>query len=210
MIRSRTRGAVSAGLVTLAVLAFLVLGAGACVAGRYNALVGQQEAVDQHFSQMDNQYKRRFDLIPQLVSTVKGAANFEQEVLTQVTEARASVGRMQLPSAPTSDPAALEQYLGAQQNLGAAVGRLLVTMERYPELKAVAGFGDLQVQIEGTENRIAVARTDYIAAVKEYNTTLRRFPGNVVGIAFGFERLPQLEAATSSEREVPKIDFGSQ
>jgi len=204
------RGAVSAGLVTVIVLLVLVLGLGGCVAGRYNALVSGQEATDQKFSQIDNQYKRRYDLIPQLVETVKGAANFEKEVLTGVTEARASVGKLQLPESPSSDPAALEQYLGAQKALGSALGRLMVTVERYPQLTATAGFRDLQVQIEGTENRIAVARDDYIAAVKDYNTTLRRFPANLVASAFGFERLPQLEAAQASEREVPTIDFGEQ
>ncbi|MFT7671079.1 MAG: LemA protein [Planctomycetota bacterium] len=156
---------------------------------------------------MDNQYKRRFDLIPQLVTTVKGAANYEKSVLTEVTEARASVGRLQLPASPSSDPEAMGEYLKAQEGLGAAVGRLLMTSERYPELKATAGFLDLQSQIEGTENRIAVARTDYIGVVKDYNTTLRKFPGNLIAGAFGFERFPQMEAATGVEREVPTISF---
>lgn len=198
----------SAGLLALGVIVLLVVGLGGCVAGRYNAMVGGQETVDQKFSQIDNQYKRRFDLIPQLVKTVSGAADFEKDVLTRVTDARASVGKVQLPSTASSDPAALEKYLGAQENLGSALGRLMVTVERYPQLTATAGFRDLQTQIEGTENRIAVARTDYIAAVKDYNTTLRKFPGNLVADMFGFERMPQLEAAQPAEREVPDIDFG--
>jgi len=208
MNRKRSAGGANFGLILLAALALIVLAGGGCVVGRYNALVEGQESVDQAFSQIDNQYKRRFDLIPQLVATVQGAADFEKEVLTEVTEARASVGRVQLPSAPTSDPAAMGEYLEAQQGLGSAIGRLLVAVERYPQLTATAGFRDLQSQVEGSENRIAVARTDYIAAVKEYNASLRKFPGNVVGGAFGFERLPQLEAATGAERATPTIDFG--
>lgn len=205
---SPRRGAASAGVVVLVVLALLLLLGGGCGVSRYNSLVASEESVDQAFSQIDNQYKRRFDLIPQLVETVKGAANFEQSVLTDVTEARAFVGRMQLPESVASDPDALGAYMEAQDGLGAALGRLMVVSERYPELKATAGFQDLQVQIEGTENRIAVARTDYIEAVRSYNTTLRQFPTNLFAGMFGFERLPQLEAATPAEREVPAIDFG--
>ena len=210
MNRSSRGGAISTGLVVLGALLLMVLLGGGCVAGRYNAMVSGQEGVDEAFSKIDNQYKRRFDLIPQLVTTVKGAANFEQTVLTEVTEARASVGRIQMPASPSSDPKALDEYMQAQQGLGAAVGRLLVTSERYPELKATEAFRDLQSQIEGTENRIAVARTDYIEAVKSYNMTLRKFPGNLVAGWFGFERLPQLEAAKGEEREVPNIDFGDE
>lgn len=197
-------------MIVLLVLLLIFLAGGGCVASKYNSMAAGQEKVDGAFSMIDNQYKRRADLVPQLVTTVKAAADFEQDVLTQVTEARASVGRVQLPASPSSDPQAMEEYLNAQQGLGSAIGRLLVTSERYPQLTATAGFRDLQSQIEGTENRIAVARTDYIEAVKKYNTTLRTFPGNLVASSFGFERLPQLEAATAEEREVPKLDFGNE
>ncbi|MCL4148510.1 UNVERIFIED_CONTAM: hypothetical protein GTU68_042369 [Idotea baltica] len=169
-------------------------------------MVEGQESVDQKFSEIDNQYKRRNELIPQLMGTVKGAADFEQSVLTDVTNARASVGKMQIPAQASADPQAASDYLAAQQGLGAAVGRMLLTVEKYPTLKATDQFRDMQSQIEGTENRIAVARRDYIDAVKVYNTRLRKFPGNLVAGVFGFERMPQLEA-TAAERVVPTIDF---
>jgi LemA protein len=192
-------------LIVLAVLLVLVVGIGGCGVSRYNALVAGQERVDSKFSEIDNQYKRRNDLIPQLVDTIQGSTDFEESVLTQVTDARASVGRMQ----PPADPADRAAYLEAQQQLGGALGRLLVVAEAYPQLQSTAAFRDLQVQIEGTENRIAVARRDYIDSVQSYNTALRRFPGNVIGGLFGMETIPQLEAATAAEREVPEIDFGT-
>ena len=209
MIRPARRASSGrAGLIALAVILLLILGIGGCVAGRYNALVAGQERIDAAFSDVDNMYKRRNDVIPQLVSTVKGSASFEEGVLTQVTEARASVGRLQAPSNLPTDPAAQAEYLQAQQSLGNAIGRLMLVVEAYPDLKSTDLFRDLQVQVEGTENRIATARRAYIDSVKGYNTTLRKFPGNVIGGFFGFERQPQLEAATAAEREVPTIDFG--
>jgi len=207
MKSTSTRGAASAAMLFLGALILMILAGGGCAVGRYNALASGQENVDAAFSEIDNQYKRRNDLIPQLVKTIKGATEYEASVLTEVTEARASVGRTQLPAGAAGDPEARAEYLKAQQNLGGAVGRLLVTMERYPELKATQGFLDMQTQIEGTENRITTARRDYIESVKTYNSNLRKFPGNIVGSAFGFERLPQLEAATAAEREVPDIEF---
>ncbi len=206
--QNRRRGAIRAGLVILAGLVLAVLAGGGCVAGRYNKMIDGQETVDQRFSEIDNQYKRRNDLIPQLVTTVQGAADFEEGVLTDVAEARASVGRMQIPAQASANPEAVEQYIQAQQGLGAAVGRLLMTTENYPTLQATSGFRDLQTQVEGTENRIAVARRDYIDAIKGYNTTLRQFPGTLIAGAFGFERMEQMEAATPTEREAPTIDFG--
>lgn len=204
---SPRRGAISAGMIVLIGLLLVVLMGGGCAVGKYNSMVEGQETVDQKFGDIDNQYKRRNDLITQLVATVKGSADFEERVLVDVTEARASVGRIQIPAQASSDPRAAGEYLKAQQGLGAAVGRMLMTAENYPTLKSTSGFRDMQSQVEGTENRIAVARTDYIAAVKGYNTTLRKFPGNMIAGAFGFERMPQLEAATSAERAVPTIDF---
>jgi len=199
--RRNTGGAALNILIALLILA---LGIGGCGVSRYNGLVAGNEKIDSKFSEIDNQYKRRNDLIPQLVSAIKGSTNFEESVLTQVTEARASVGKMQLPS----DPDAQAAYLQAQQNLGGALTKLMMVAEAYPDLKSTAGFRDLQGQIEGSENRIAVARRDYIDSIQDYNTALRKFPGNVVGNMFGMEKVTQLEAATDVEREVPTIDFG--
>ena len=209
MNRSSRRGALSAGVAILLVFVILILAGGGCVVGRYNSMAAGQEKIDGAFAKIESQYKRRFDLIPQLVETVKGAANYEKEALTEVTEARASVGKLAAPTAGKLDAAGLEQYLGAQQNLGSALSRLLVSVERYPDLKATEGFLGLQTQLESTENRITVARNDYIDAVKACNTSLRTFPGNFIASSFGFERMPQLEAAAPAEREVPKVDFGT-
>lgn len=197
-----------AALNVLIALLILTLAIGGCGVSRYNGLVAGNEKIDGKFSEIDNQYKRRNDLIPQLVSAIKGSTSFEESVLTQVTEARASVGKLQLPANLPSDPAAQAAYLQAQQSLGNALGRMMMVAEAYPDLKSTAGFRDLQVQIEGTENRITVARRDYIDSIQDYNTALRRFPGNVIGNMFGMERVAQLEAATEVEREVPTIDFG--
>ncbi|MFT5052510.1 MAG: LemA protein [Chlamydiales bacterium] len=199
----------SAMLKVLAAVLLVSLLMGGCVASRYNGLVAGQENVDSKFSEIDNQYKRRNDLIPQLVNTIKGSASFEKSVLTQVTEARASVGKLQVPADLPSDPAAQAQYLQAQQGLGNAIGRMMMVAEAYPDLKSTAGFRDLQSQVEGTENRITVARRDYIDSIKNYNTSIRKFPGNLVAGVFGMEKVAQLEAATDAERDVPAIDFGT-
>jgi len=174
--------------------------------GRYNSLVALQEKTEAAWSEIDNQYKRRFDLIPQLVSTVKGAADFEKSTLLAVTDARASVGRAQLPPGLPSDPTQLQNYVQAQQGLGSALGRLFVVVERYPELKANQNFLSLQDQLEGTENRIAVARRDYIEAVRSFNTTVRSFPANLIAGMFDFEKLPQMQF-DETERELPKVEF---
>lgn len=201
------RGAAKVGCAIAAVaIALVLLVGGGCVAGGYNALVGGQTKVEAAWSEIDNQYKRRYDLIPQLVETVKGAAEFEQTVLTDVTEARASVGRAQLPADLPTDPAQLEAYLRAQQGLSSALGRLFAVSENYPALRASEGFLSLQDQIEGTENRIATARRDYIEAVREYNTGIRSFPGNLFAGLFGFEEAAQITAG-EAERERPEIDF---
>ncbi len=204
--RSSLRGAMSTGLALLLGVFLMLLLGGGCAASKYNSMVGGQENVDQKFSEIDNQYTRRNELIPQLMGTVKGAADYEEGVLTEVTNARASVGKLQIPTQASADPKAAAEYLAAQQGLGSAVGRMLLTVEKYPTLKATDQFRDMQSQIEGTENRIAVARGDYIIAVKKYNTTLRQFPGNLLAGLFGFERMPQLEA-TAAERVAPTIDF---
>lgn len=201
-----SRGAIKAGCLAGAAAALVVLIVGGVLVGRYNGLVALDEKTGAAWSEIDNQYKRRYDLIPQLVATVQGAANFERSTLEAVTEARASVGRAQLPPGLPSDPARLESYLGAQQGLSAALGRLFAVVESYPELKANQNYLSLQDQLEGTENRVAVARRDFIDSVREYNTYLRRFPTNVVAGLFGFDARPQLEI-DEAEREAPKVAF---
>ena len=204
----RERGLAKVGCIVLAAVVVLALIVGGLMVSRYNVLVGQQEKARAAWSEIDNQYKRRYDLVPQLVATVQGAADFERSTLEAVTEARASVGRVQLPADLPTDPAKLQADIAAQQGLGAALGRLFAVAEQYPELKATQGFLSLQDQLEGTENRIAVARRDYIDAVQTFNTYRRRFPTNLVAGLLGFDALAQLEA-TAQEREAPKIQFGS-
>ncbi len=203
----RRRG-LSAVWIVLGLLLLAVVVGGGCGVSKYNGLVTDQEAVDKSWSEIQNQYKRRYDLIPQLVETVKGASNFEQETITQVTEARAQVGRIQLPQNIADDPAKLEEFMAAQSKLGSSLSRLLVVAENYPQLQAVGAFRDLQSQLEGTENRIAVARRDYIDAVQRYNTTVRKFPNNFIASMTGFERMPQLTPDEADVTETPKIDFG--
>ena len=203
----RQRGSAKFGCLAAAGVALLlVLIVGGIFMGRYNKLVTTQETIEAAWSEIDNQYKRRFDLIPQLVKTVQGAADFEKSTLEAVTEARASVGRAQLPAGLPTDPAQLQAYVQAQQGLGAALSRLMVVVERYPEIKANQNFLSLQDQLEGTENRIAVARRDYIEAVRIYNTTRRRFPANLIAGMFGFEKQPQMQF-DAAERETPQVEF---
>lgn len=202
------RGGLSAGLaIGLGLLAIVVIAAVSAV-GIYNGLASSKESVSAEFAKLDSQYKRRADLIPQLVETVKGSANYEKSTLEAVVNARASVGKTQLPADALSDPEALRRYMEAQTELGGALSRLLVVAEKYPDLKATQGFLSLQDQIEGTENRIAVARGDYVKSVQTFNTKTATFPGNVLAGMFGFQKLPQLESTTPEERSVPKIDFG--
>ncbi len=203
----RQRGSAKLGCLAAAGVALLlVLIVGGIFMGRYNKLVTTQETIEAAWSEIDNQYKRRFDLIPQLVKTVQGAADFEKSTLEAVTEARASVGRAQLPAGLPTDPAQLQAYVQAQQGLGSALSRLMVVVERYPEIKANQNFLSLQDQLEGTENRIAVARRDYIEAVRIYNTTRRRFPANLIAGMFGFEKQPQMQF-DAAERETPQVEF---
>jgi len=193
-------------LIAAGAVLVLALILGGMLVSRYNGLVTQQEKARAAWSEIDNQYKRRYDLVPQLVETVKGAADFERSTLEAVTEARASVGRVQLPAGLPTDPAQLQAFVAAQQGLGSALGRLFAVAEQYPQLKATQNFLSLQDQLEGTENRIAVARRDYIEAVRGYNTYQRRFPTNLVAGVFGFDPLAQLEAG-AAERETPKVEF---
>jgi len=193
--------------VGLGLLLLLLVFVGGFVAS-YNGLVKDQERAEQSWAEVENQYKRRYELIPNLVETVKGVAEFEQSTMTAVTEARASVGRAQLPSGLPTDQAQLNAYIQAQQSLGGAIGRLFAVSENYPQLRATESFLSLQDQLEGTENRIAVARNDYTQSVFAYNTSVRSFPRNVVAGLFGFEKLPQFTVA-EEETAVPKVEFGN-
>ncbi len=194
-------------LLLVIVLPLLILGGMAW--SSHSGLVAGEETVTASWSEIDNQYKRRMDLIPQLVETVKGVAEYEQTTLQQVVEARASVGRVQLPEGLPTDSAQMEAYISAQRGLGGALGRLFAVSENYPGLRATESFLSLQDQIEGTENRITVARGDFIQAVKAYNTKVRQFPGNVMAGLLGFERAATLPAEEASH-DTPVIDFGKE
>jgi LemA protein len=192
--------------ILIGLVALLVIG-GLLIASSYNRLVGLQQATDAQWAQVQNVYQRRADLVPNLVSTVAGAANFEKSTLEAVTNARASVGRAQLPAgaAPT-DPAQLAAFQQAQGQLGSALSRLLVVSERYPDLKATANFRDLQAQLEGTENRIAVERGRFNEVVQAYDTSIRRFPAVIFAGMFGFTARPYFTATQGSETP-PKVQF---
>lgn len=190
------------GCLVLLIGAILVIAL--MVGGVYNRLVGLSESVDSAWAQVENVYQRRADLIPNLVATVKGAADFEQETLQNVVEARAKVGQMTLDQAPTAEQ--LRQFQANQDALSSALSRLLVVVERYPELKAVQGFRDLQVQLEGTENRIAVERRRYNEVAREYNTARRRIPAVVFAGLLGFDEKPYFESQPGAE-EPPKVEF---
>jgi LemA protein len=172
-----------------------------------NNLVGLQEGVDAQWSQVENTYQRRADLIPNLVATVQGAATFEKSTLEAVTAARASVGRAQIDAGRiTDDPAAFARFEQAQGALSSALSRLMVVVERYPELKANQNFRDLQVQLEGTENRITVERMRYNEAAQAYNTRRRTFPASLVASMRGFNEKAYFKAQAGAE-QAPKVDF---
>jgi LemA protein len=197
-------------LIVLGLMIALVLVVGLSISGVYNRLVALQQAADAAWAQVQNVYQRRAELVPNLVSTVAGAANFEKSTLTEVVQARASVGQVTLPatSAPT-DPQQLARFEQAQSQLGSALSRLLVVAERYPELKATQAFRDLQVQLEGTENRISVERGRFNEAVQAYNTAIRSFPAVIFAGMFGHHPRPYFEATPGAEHAPQvKFDFG--
>ncbi|HVU38228.1 MAG TPA: LemA family protein [Opitutales bacterium] len=193
-------------IVLLVVLgAILVLGF--AVAGSYNSMVSLSQGVDMQWAQVQNVYQRRADLIPNLVNTVAGAANFEKSTLEAVTQARASVGQVKIdPSKAPTDPAQLAAFQQAQDGLSSALSRLLVVAERYPDLKATANFRDLQAQLEGTENRITVERQKFNTAVQGYDTAIQQFPGVIVARLGGFVSKPYFTATAGSETP-PKVNF---
>src|SRR5947207_2419514 len=190
-------------------LALLLFGLTGC--GSYNRLVMLEQTVNKKWADVQSVYQRRADLIPNLVSTVAGAANFEKSTLTEVTNARASVGQVKLdPSKAPTDAAQLEKFQQAQGQLSTALSRLLLVSENYPQLRATEAFRGLQVQLERTENRISVERNNFNAAVQEYNTALERFTTNRLNKMFGFKPRPFFTAAGGAEKapEV-KFDFSS-
>ena len=190
------------GCVVVAVGVVLVVGM--AVAGSYNRLVSLDEGVKSAWGQVENVYQRRADLVPNLVETVKGAAAFEKDTFTAVTEARAKVGQVTMGKVP--DAQEMQKFQAAQDGLSSALSRLLVVVEKYPDLKATANFRDLQAQLEGTENRITVERKRFNDAAQAFNTTRRRFPTVVVASLFGFAEKPYFQAAAGADK-APQVKF---
>ena len=189
------------------VLLFVAVIAGLALMGSYNRLVTLDQEVNKSWANVQTVYQRRADLIPNLVNTVQGAANFEKSTIVEVTNARASVGKVNIdPSKAPTDPAQLEQFQAAQGALSSALSRLLVVVERYPELKANQNFLTLQAQLEGTENRIAVERNNFNTAVQAFNTAVRRFPTNLIAGMLGFSPRPFFAAQAGSDK-APNVNF---
>ena len=195
------------GLGCLAVVVVIAIIVAVAFAGTYNHLVTLQQAVDAQWAQVENVYQRRADLIPNLVATVQGAANFEKSVLVEVTQARASVGQTQVNAKDLpNDPQAFARFEQAQNQLTSALSRLLVVVERYPDIKANANFQTLQAQLEGTENRITVERQRYNERAQEYNTALLKFPTNIIGRLFGFKEKAYFKGVAGSQI-APEVNF---
>ena len=196
-------------IITLSILGGLllvvVLTLGWCI-GIYNKIVGADEGVKNAWSQVENQYQRRYDLIPNLVETVKGYAKQEKDVLIGVTEARASVGQMKVTPEVLRDPQAFQNFQQAQDGLGAALSRLMVIVEKYPDLKSNQNFLELQSQLEGTENRIAVERRRFNETVQEFNVMIRRFPESMIAGIGGFHEAQYFKSVAGSEK-APQVKF---
>ena len=188
-------------IVGLGILAIIAL----WVANVYNAFIASEEEVESSWAQVENQYQRRADLVPNLVATVKGYAAHEQQTLEGVVEARAKATQITIDPA-TATPEQLAAYQAAQGELSQALGRLLAVAENYPDLKANQNFRDLQAQLEGTENRITIARQMFNETAKAYNKTIRRFPNNILAGIFGFEKKPYFEAEEGASK-APKVEF---
>lgn len=196
----------SKGTITLVVVVLLLGMVGCGATSSYNSLVQSDEQVKTAWSDLQAQYQRRADLIPNLVETVKGAADFEQETLQAVTEARAKATSIQVSPEDLDDPQKVQQFQQAQSALGKSLGRLLAVSENYPQLQATQSFSDLQAQLEGTENRITVARRDYNEAVRQYNTKVRSFPTVLFASAMGFSERSAFEADTGAD-QAPDVSF---
>ena len=188
-------------IVGLGILAIIAL----WVANVYNAFIASEEEVESSWAQVENQYQRRADLVPNLVATVKGYASHEQQTLEGVVEARAKATQITIDPA-TATPEQLAAYQAAQGELSQALGRLLAVAENYPDLKANQNFRDLQAQLEGTENRITIARQMFNETAKAYNKTIRRFPNNILAGIFGFDKKPYFEAEEGASK-APKVEF---
>ncbi len=195
------KGKLIVGLVVVGLIVFFGISIN-------NGLIEKEESVESAWAQVENQYQRRADLIPNLVNTVKGAANFEQETLTSVIEARSKATSVNINADDLNDPAKFQQFQQAQSQLSGALSRLLVTVERYPELKANSNFRDLQSQLEGTENRIATERKRFNDTAQSYNTSIRKFPTSIFASIGGFERKAYFEADQGAEN-APTVDFGN-
>jgi LemA protein len=192
-------------LITIVILASTLTLSGC----GYNSMQAGDQQIKAAWAEVVNQYQRRTDLIPNLVNTVKGFAAQEQQVLLGVTNARSKVGSIQATPELVNNPQAFQQFQQAQGELTSALSRLMVVVERYPDLKSDQNFRDLQAQLEGTENRIAVARNRYIKAVQEYNTAVVQFPTNLTAMMFGFKEKPQFTVENEKEiSKAPKVDFG--
>lgn len=191
-------------IVLISIVAFILL-LGGCGCSGYNGLVQKDQNVKSKWANVESDYQRRADLIPNLVNTVKGAANFEQETITAVIEARSKATQTTV-NANDLSPEKIAEFQKAQGQLSGAIGRLLVSVERYPELKATEAFRDLQAQLEGTENRIKVSRNDFNAAVQDYNTSVKKFPMVLFSGIFGFNEKGYFTAEAGSEK-APTVDF---
>lgn len=191
--------------IILAVIVVMLLLAYSSVKSSYNNMVTMQEGVTAQWSQVENVYQRRSDLIPNLVSTVKGYADFEKETLTQVIEARAKATSVNI-NPDKLDAQSLQNFQNAQSGLSSALSKLMVVVEKYPELKANQGFLDLQAQLEGTENRITVERMKFNQTAQSYNTYIRTFPKNIFAGMFGFEKKAYFEAEKGADK-APKVQF---
>ncbi|MCF6268887.1 MAG: LemA family protein [Melioribacteraceae bacterium] len=200
-----TKG-VKIGLGVLGVIVLIFVMTISWFVGHYNSLVTLEEQVTQSWSQVENQYQRRVDLIPNLVNTVKGYATHEQETFLAVTEARSKVNNINVSSDMLNNPQAFQKFQAAQSNLGSALSRLLVTVEKYPDLKANQNFLQLQAQLEGTENRISVERRKFNQAVQGFNTTIRKFPANIIAGITGFTQKEYFNAIEGSD-VAPKVEF---
>jgi LemA protein len=192
------------GCLGLIIIVVLILGSKSC--GTYNTLVTRQQAVESQWAQVENVYQRRADLIPNLVATVKGYASHETETLQAVTESRSKVGSMQLTPEMLNNPTAFQQFQQAQDGLTSALSRLMVVVERYPDLKANQNFLELQAQLESTENRITQERRRFNLAAQDYNTYIKQFPNNIFANFFNFNEKQYFQSAEGSEK-APVVDF---
>lgn len=199
----RSMGCVVGGAIVAVLLLVLLWGVGA-----YNGLVGSREAVDSQWAQVESAYQRRADLIPNLVATVKGSAQFEQDTLIAVTQARSRVGQVNAGPDVLNNPEKFAEFQQAQDQLSSALSRLLVVVERYPDLKSTQAFQDLMNQLEGTENRINVERNRFNEIARDYNTRIQRFPGTLIASTFGFQPRPYFRSQPGAET-APKVDFGN-